>query len=89
MGNILALVTNIDEEVKLITQENELMTCKLEMMAERMGRLERDIINTNVRLNNSREEIKILSNRMLSIDLLDEGRSMIGRRVSHTASSYK
>lgn len=89
MGNILALVTNVDEEVKLMTEENELMRCKLEMMAERIGRLERDIINTNVLVNNSREEIKVLSNRMLSIDLLDEGRSRMGRRVSHTASSYK
>ena len=93
MGNILTLTNleNIDEEVKFMIEENELMRSKLEMMSERIGRLERDIINTRVDVNSSREDIKTLSNRLLAIDLLEEGRSnyINKRRVSHTASSYR
>jgi len=99
MGNHLTLLNDLFSEVRELREQNEFMRKKLEKAYERMGKLEKNVINVQTHLNLMKSEVtnlnivksevKYLSNRLLNIDLLEEGRSKyIGNRKRHTYSSY-
>ena len=83
------MIDGILKEVRDLRERNDFLQDRLERAYERMGKLEKDIINTQTNLNIMKNEVKDTSNRLLSIDLLEEGRSYIGSRKRHTYSTYK
>jgi len=89
MGSTISLyVTDKIHEIQL--KHNNL--CKDFMrLEERVGRLERDIINTTVKVERTHAENVDMSNKVLNIQLLEEGRSTYvpRRRITHAASTYR
>ena len=88
MGNYIALFMDLQNEVNELHRKNKFLEDKLEGCNERIGKLEKDIINTSIKSNLIKEDVTYLGNRILNIDLLEQGRSYIGGRKSHTASMY-
>ncbi len=89
MGNYVSIIFHMQNEIKDIRERNEFLHDKLESMYERTGKLEKDIINTQINVNLQKENLQFVTNRIMNIDLLEEGRSYIGNRKRHTASEYK
>ena len=89
MGNYVSVITEFENELKYLRDKNAFLEERLEKMYERVGRLEKDIINTSIKANLIKEEVKNVTNRVLNIDLLEQGRSYIGSRKRHTYSNYK
>ena len=77
MGNYVSIITEFENELKYLREKNAFLEDRLEKMYERVGRLEKDIINTSIKANLIKEEVKIVKNRVLNIDLLEHGRSYI------------
>ena len=88
MGNYVSVITEFENELKYLRDRNTFLEERLEKMYERVGRLEKDIINTSIKANLIKEEVKNVTNRVLNIDLLEQGRSYIGSRKRHTHSHY-
>ena len=88
MGNYISIITEFENELKYLREKNTFLEDRLEKMYERVGRLEKDIINTSIKANLIKEDVKHVKNRVLNIDLLEEGRSYIGSRKRHTHSMY-
>ena len=88
MGNYVSIIAEFENELKYLRDRNTFLEERLEKMYERVGRLEKDIINTSIKANLIKEEVKIVKNRVLNIDLLEEGRSYIGSRKRHTHSHH-
>ena len=89
MGNYVSIIKEFENELKYLRDKNTFLEERLEKMYERVGKLEKDIINTSIKTNLNKEEVKKVTNRIINIDLLEQGRSYIGSRKRHTYSNYK
>ena len=88
MGTTISMY--VTEKVQEIQMKHNNLCRDVMKLQERVGRLERDIINTSVRVDRTHAENLEMSNKVLNIQLLEEGRSTYKprRRIAHTASSY-
>ena len=51
MGNYVSVITEFENELKYLRDKNAFLEERLEKMYERVGRLEKDIINTSIKAN--------------------------------------
>lgn len=86
MGNIPASFT---DTIALLREELRHMRIEMGLFQNRLAGLEKDVSSCGLAINACHVTTQDNSNALLSLHLLEEGRSAYRRPKRHTASAYK